>query len=431
MKAQLRLAGGRRKLCRHGFSSDRPRGCLPPEYCATCATRLHAENAVTYAVRIEKMHPLAMAMLHYLVGASAMSAPAGLYSETARANLKYAIVTEPASTIAAKDESPRWQFRASGLVFSLIAKTPLYKKIKANAFAKMRVATESTGVNWDEEVAALEDVCTDERLDAIVAEAGPAFVTPAYYRRPFHAYDDGNLCWEHACHQPLVSRAVGARNLPGMAPAEGDENFRGAFDRELLSMLPDDAPARRDGASLLDLGCGTGISTSRLLAALPKAASCVGVDLSPWMLVIGRELIERGSAAAGKEADPRLALRLGDAACTGLPDACVDLVSLCLIMHELPSEASDAILAEAARVLKPNGHLAIFEMDPSSPGFGRVRSNPWVFAALRSTEPYLDDYFWKVAPSLTDRLAANGMQVLGKRLVETNKHQVVVAAKEA
>ena len=101
---------------------------------------------MTYAVRIEKMHPLAMAMLHYLVGASAMSAPAGLYSETARANLKYAIVTEPASTIAAKDESPRWQFRASGLVFSLIAKTPLYKKIKANAFAKMRVATESTGV---------------------------------------------------------------------------------------------------------------------------------------------------------------------------------------------------------------------------------------------------------------------------------------------
>ena len=33
MKAQLRLAGGRRKLGRNGFSSDIPRECVdPPEY---------------------------------------------------------------------------------------------------------------------------------------------------------------------------------------------------------------------------------------------------------------------------------------------------------------------------------------------------------------------------------------------------------------
>ena len=39
MKAQLRLAGGRRKPGRHGFSSDTPRECLAlPYICATCAT---------------------------------------------------------------------------------------------------------------------------------------------------------------------------------------------------------------------------------------------------------------------------------------------------------------------------------------------------------------------------------------------------------
>ena len=43
MKAQLRLAGGRRKPGRNGLtlglSSDRPRGCLAlPYICATCAT---------------------------------------------------------------------------------------------------------------------------------------------------------------------------------------------------------------------------------------------------------------------------------------------------------------------------------------------------------------------------------------------------------
>ena len=43
MKAQLRLAGGRRKPGRHGFSSDTPRGSLAlPYICATCATCLSA-----------------------------------------------------------------------------------------------------------------------------------------------------------------------------------------------------------------------------------------------------------------------------------------------------------------------------------------------------------------------------------------------------
>ena len=65
-----------------------------------------------------------------------------------------------------------------------------------------------------------------------------------------------------------------------------------------------------------------------------------------------------------------------------------------------------AVLAEAGRVLRPGGHLAIFEMDPSSPGFGRIRSNPFVFAALRSTEPFLDEYIWTVAPTLEARRSA-------------------------
>ena len=217
--------------------------------------------------------PAAALRVPPVLASAATRAP--LYSETALANLKHAIVTTPAQTAEGEDAAvasrPRWMFRASGLVFSVIARTPLYGKIKKNAFAKMRGYAESTGVRWDEEVTALDDACRSERIDALVAEAGPAFETPEYYRRPFHAYDEGNLCWEHAVHQPLVSRAVGARNLPGLPPAQGDDNFRGAFGRELGDMLPSDAAARRRGAALLDLGCGTGISTRFLLAGFPSA----------------------------------------------------------------------------------------------------------------------------------------------------------------
>ena len=44
---------------------------------------------------------------------------------------------------------------------------------------------------------------------------------------------------------------------------------------------------------------------------------------------------------------------------TGLPDAAADLVSCCLVMHELPQRASRAIVTEAFRLLRPGGTLAI------------------------------------------------------------------------
>ena len=50
---------------------------------------------------------------------------------------------------------------------------------------------------------------------------------------------------------------------------------------------------------------------------------------------------------------------------------------------------------------------------------------------MRSTEPYLDDYFWEVAPTLQERIKSAGMSIVGKRLIETNKHQVLVAQKPA
>lgn len=66
------------------------------------------------------------------------------------------------------------------------------------------------------------------------------------------------------------------------------------------------------------------------------------------------------------------------------------------MLHELPRTAADAILSEAYRILAPGGTLGIMEMDPSSPGYIKLMSNPFFFSILRSTEPYLGDYFGEV-----------------------------------
>ena len=47
----------------------------------------------------------------------------------------------------------------------------------------------------------------DATLDDLLENS--AVEVPDYYKKPFHAYSDGNLCWEAAWEQHLASKAVG------------------------------------------------------------------------------------------------------------------------------------------------------------------------------------------------------------------------------
>jgi len=106
------------------------------------------------------------------------------------------------------------------------------------------------------------------------------------------------------------------------------------------------APARR----ALDLGCGSG----PMLAALREAGvgEVVGVDPSPYLLKVAAEAV------------PEARLLHGVAESLDLPDASVDAVSACFVLHELPARAADAALREVRRVLAPGGRLGFIEPSP-------------------------------------------------------------------
>lgn len=100
-----------------------------------------------------------------------------------------------------------------------------------------------------------------------------------------------------------------------------------------------------EGASVLDIGCGTG----ELVAAYAEVgASVAGVDLSDGMLAIARERL-------GGAAD----LRSADATELPFPDNRFDLVTASLILHELTSPVQQGVVAEMVRVTRPGGHLLI------------------------------------------------------------------------
>jgi ubiquinone/menaquinone biosynthesis C-methylase UbiE len=114
--------------------------------------------------------------------------------------------------------------------------------------------------------------------------------------------------------------------------------------------------------SVLDLGCGTGVA-ARALASRPEfAGRVVGIDLSPHMVAAARRRAHEQGLAE------RITFQIGDSQALEEADAAYDIV----VAHTLMSHiaAPEAVLAEAARVVRPGGTVAIFDIDPASLTFG-------------------------------------------------------------
>lgn len=128
----------------------------------------------------------------------------------------------------------------------------------------------------------------------------------------------------------------------------------------LRDRLLDAVPWRGDEV-VVDLGCGTGLLA--LGAALRTRGPVHGVDL--WR---GGDLSGNGPARLHRNAGllgvaDRLVVHTGDVRSLRLPDRSVDVVLSALCLHNLPDAAARAAaLAEAVRVLRPGGTLALADL---------------------------------------------------------------------
>ena len=125
--------------------------------------------------------------------------------------------------------------------------------------------------------------------------------------------------------------------------------------------------------------------------------------------------------------DARVELRLADIGATGLPSGSIDVVSLSLVIHELPPAATRQVAAEALRLLRPGGQLWVTEMDFETPAFVKLRANPLLFSLIRSTEPYLDVYA-DYMPTLPAELSELGFSTV-RLAAATGRHFALVATK--
>ena len=99
-------------------------------------------------------------------------------------------------------------------------------------------------------------------------------------------------------------------------------------------------PATRDGAVLVDLGCGAGLLAPHVAG---KGYRHIGIDL---VLSAVRQAAGHGVAGA-----------VGDVTQLPLPDACADVVCAGELLEHVPD--LPAVVAQACRVLRPGGVLVL------------------------------------------------------------------------
>jgi SAM-dependent methyltransferase len=161
-----------------------------------------------------------------------------------------------------------------------------------------------------------------------------------------------------------------------------------AFVDEYLSGV--DLPP---GARVVEIGCGTG-AISRVLAARDGVAELVGVDPSPVLVARAREL---AGGVAG------LRFEVADGAATPLDDDGADLV----VLHTVLSHAPDpeGLVAEAARLLRPGGALALFDGDYATMTLALGEQDPLQACATAFAGSYINDR-WVVRRAAAMAVAA-------------------------
>ena len=113
--------------------------------------------------------------------------------------------------------------------------------------------------------------------------------------------------------------------------------------------------AARPGETGVDIGCGLAHLSSELARDVAPGGRIVGIDSSVDMIAAALRRVASQGLAASVE------LRSGDATRLDLPDAMADFAVVVQVYSYVPDVA--AAIADAARVLRPGGRLAILETD--------------------------------------------------------------------
>ena len=110
---------------------------------------------------------------------------------------------------------------------------------------------------------------------------------------------------------------------------------------------------------VLDVGCGAGNYTLKLLERLP--------DLDATLIDLSQPMLERAASRVGQATAGRVTTIQGDIREVGLGDGRFDLVLAAAVLHHLRTDQEwEAVFAALHRALRPGGSVWVFDLVESS-----------------------------------------------------------------
>ncbi|GAB3859019.1 hypothetical protein GCM10028801_19780 [Nocardioides maradonensis] len=134
-----------------------------------------------------------------------------------------------------------------------------------------------------------------------------------------------------------------------------------------------EAAAPTAGERAVDLGCGSGVVTSRLADAVGTTGSVLAVDNSPAM-------VARTAALLADR--PQVQVIRGDAGAPDVPEGSVDLVTASLVIFFLPDPW--AAISRWMGLVRPGGRVALTTFGTTAPDWAKAE------ALLRPFMPAFD-----------------------------------------
>ncbi len=168
--------------------------------------------------------------------------------------------------------------------------------------------------------------------------------------------------------RPELSRNLGYAEAECNAVPEGANMGLGCGNPQAIAAL-------RPGETVLDLGSGGGFDCFLAARHVGETGRVIGVDMTPEMIAKARENARRGSYA-------NVEFRLGEIEHLPAADASVDvIISNCVINL---SPCKEQVFAEAFRVLRPGGRLAISDVVMTGNMPEQFRENPETYCGCVS-----------------------------------------------